>query len=202
MQALLDFLPVVAFAITYWVTKDFHTAILVIMVAVGMQVIVTYALTRTVPKTVLISAALVIVLGGISLLLKNDLVFKWKPTVLNWAFALVFLGSQFIGAKPIIQRIMESVAKDEIQLNAPHWRTLNLMWIAFFLVSGTANIYVAYNFEESVWVNFKLFGLLGLTLVFMILQAVWISSKAEEDAPAIADNDATETKDNAKTKQD
>jgi len=194
MQALIDFLPVVAFAVTYWVTKDFNLAILVIMVAVGMQVIVTYALTRKVQKMVLISAALVIVLGGISLLLKNDLVFKWKPTVLNWAFALIFLGSQFIGAKPVVQRIMESVAKDEIRLKAPHWRSLNLMWVAFFMLSGAANIYVAYSFEEAVWVNFKLFGLLGLTLVFMILQALWISSKAEEDAPTTAEAKSTDTK--------
>jgi len=191
MQAFLDFLPVIAFAATYWITGDFNTAILVIMVAVGIQVIVTYALTRTVHKMLLISAALVIVLGGISLLLKNDLVFKWKPTVLNWAFALVFFGSQFIGERPIIQRIMESVAKGEIVLTPPHWRTLNLMWVVFFLVSGTANIYVAYNFDESVWVNFKLFGLLGLTLVFMVLQAVWISRHAEElpeDASATDDD--------------
>jgi intracellular septation protein len=195
MQALLDFLPVVAFAVTYWVSKDFHLAILVIMVAVGIQVIVTYALTRKVSKMVLISAALVIVLGGISLLLKNDLVFKWKPTVLNWAFALVFLGSQFIGAKPIVQRIMESVAKDEIQLSDPDWRSLNLMWVAFFILSGAANIYVAYSFEESVWVNFKLFGLLGLTLVFMVLQAVWISSKSQENAPANTDSDGADAND-------
>ena len=178
MQALLDFLPVIAFAVTYWVTKDFNTAILVIMAAVGIQVIVTLVLTRTVPKMLLISAALVIVLGGISLLLKNDLVFKWKPTVLNWAFALVFIGSQFIGTKPIIQRIMQAVAKNEIQLNPADWRTLNLMWAVFFMLSGAANIYVAYNFEEAIWVNFKLFGLLGFTLVFMVLQAIWISSRA------------------------
>lgn len=178
MQALLDFLPVIAFAVTYWVTKDFNAAILVIMAAVGIQVIVTLVLTRTVPKMLLISAALVIVLGGISLLLKNDLVFKWKPTVLNWAFALVFIGSQFIGTKPIIQRIMQAVAKNEIQLNPADWRTLNLMWAVFFTVSGAANIYVAYNFEEAIWVNFKLFGLLGFTLVFMVLQAIWISSRA------------------------
>lgn len=178
MQALLDFLPVIAFAVTYWVTKDFNTAILVIMAAVGIQVIVTLVLTRTVPKMLLILAALVIVLGGISLLLKNDLVFKWKPTVLNWAFALVFIGSQFIGTKPIIQRIMQAVAKNEIQLNSADWRTLNLMWAVFFMLSGAANIYVAYNFEEAIWVNFKLFGLLGFTLVFMVLQAIWISSRA------------------------
>lgn len=200
MQALLDFLPVIAFAVTYWVTKDFNTAILVIMAAVGIQVIVTFALTRTVPKMLLISAALVIVLGGISLLLKNDLVFKWKPTVLNWAFALVFLGSQFIGAKPIIQRIMEAVAKNEIQLIPAHWRTLNLMWAVFFTISGAANIYVAYNFEEAVWVNFKLFGLLGFTLVFMVMQAIWISKRVPEDQALISGAQANEDSDSDESK--
>ncbi|MFT4591641.1 MAG: intracellular septation protein [Gammaproteobacteria bacterium] len=201
MQALLDFLPVIAFAVTYWVTKDFNTAILVIMAAVGIQVIVTFALTRNVPKMLLISAGLVIGLGGISLLLKNDLVFKWKPTVLNWAFALVFLGSQFIGAKPIIQRIMESVAKNEIQLIPAHWRTLNLMWALFFTISGAANIYVAYNFEEAVWVNFKLFGLLGFTLVFMVLQAFWISARVPKDQTLINDTQANEDSDSDESKQ-
>ncbi len=201
MQALLDFLPVIAFAVTYWVTKDFNTAILVIMAAVGIQVIVTFALTRNVPKMLLISAGLVIGLGGISLLLKNDLVFKWKPTVLNWAFALVFLGSQFIGAKPIIQRIMESVAKNEIQLIPAHWRTLNLMWALFFTISGAANIYVAYNFEEAVWVNFKLFGLLGFTLVFMVLQAFWISARVPKDQSLINDTQANEDSDSDESKQ-
>ena len=200
MQALLDFLPVIAFAVTYWVTKDFNTAILVIMAAVGIQVIVTFALTRNVPKMLLISAGLVIGLGGISLLLKNDLVFKWKPTVLNWAFALVFLGSQFIGAKPIIQRIMESVAKNEIQLIPAHWRTLNLMWALFFTISGAANIYVAYNFEEAVWVNFKLFGLLGFTLVFMVLQAFWISARVPKDQTLINDTQANEDSDSDESK--
>lgn len=185
MQALLDFLPVLAFAVTYWVTKDFNTAILVIMVAVGIQVILTYAFTRKVQNMMLISAGMVIVLGGISLFLNNDLVFKWKPTVLNWAFALAFLGSQFIGEKTIIQRIMDSVAKGEITLSSNHWRTLNLMWATFFLVSGTANIYVAYNYDEAVWVNFKLFGLLGLTFAFMILQAFWISARSKQDEAAI-----------------
>ena len=181
MQALLDFLPVLAFAVTYWVTKDFNTAILVIMVAVGLQVILTFAFTRKVNKMMLISAAMVIILGGISLFLNNDLVFKWKPTVLNWAFALAFFGSQFIGDRPIIQRIMESIAKDEITLSKPHWQTLNTMWVIFFLISGTANIYVAYNYDEATWVNFKLFGLLGLTFVFMVIQAFWISSRSNQN---------------------
>jgi intracellular septation protein len=131
----------------------------------------------------LISAALVIVFGGVSLLLNNDLIFKWKPTVLNWAFGLAFLASQFIGEKPLIQRLLQSLATEGIALSARDWRTLNQMWVGFFMVSGAANIYVAYNFPENIWVNFKLFGLMGMTLVFVLLQGLWLSRRAG-DAPS------------------
>lgn len=181
MQAFIDFLPVVAFVVAYWLT-DFHTAVLVLMVAMVLQVAITWLLTRTVSRITLGSALLVIVLGGISLLLKNDLIFKWKPTILNWALAVIFLGSQYIGARPVIQRMLESVAKEEMSLAARDWRSLNLMWVGFFLVSGAANIYVAYRFPEHVWVNFKLFGLLGLTLVFVLLQAAWLTSRLNKVA--------------------
>lgn len=181
MQALVDFLPVVAFVVAYWLA-DFKTAVVVIMVAMVLQVAVTWLVKREVSRMTLASAGLVVVLGGVSLLLKNDLVFKWKPTVLNWAFAAVFLGSHFIGEKTVVQRLLQSVAKGEINLAPRDWRTLNLMWVAFFLVSGAANIYVAYAFPENVWVNFKLFGLLGLTVVFVLLQAAWLSRR--EATPA------------------
>lgn len=176
MQALIDFLPVVAFVVAYWLT-DFQTAIAVIMAAMVLQVAITWLLTGTVSRMTLSSAALVVALGGVSLLLKNDLVFKWKPTILNWAFAAVFLGSQFIGERTIVQRLLQSVAKEQITLAPRDWRTLNLMWVVFFLVSGAANIIVAYRFPEHVWVNFKLFGLLGLTVVFVLLQAAWLSRR-------------------------
>ena len=174
MQLFIDFLPIVAFVIAYWLT-DIKTAIAVIMVAMTLQVVITYALKRTVSRMLLASAALVVVLGGISLAINNDLVFKWKPTVLNWAFCAVLLVSRYAGDKPMMQRLLESVAKGENRLLAPDWQRLNLMWAGFFLLSGAANLYVAYNFSEGVWVNFKLFGLLGMTLVFVLLQAFWLS---------------------------
>jgi len=189
MQAFLDFLPVIAFVVAYWLTKDFYTAIMVIMVAVTVQVVVTWVLTRHVTKMVLISAALVIVLGGISLLLQNDLIFKWKPTVLNWAFGLAFLISQYVGEKTLVQRLMDSVAKDEFVLERSEWRTLNMMWVVFFIFSGTANIVVAYTFEEAIWVNFKLFGLLGLTVLFFLLQAWWMSSKMPQEPGSTTDEE-------------
>ena len=183
MHAFVDLLPVVAFFVSY-LLYDFRTAVMVIMAAMALQVIGTWLVKRTVSRMTLISAALVIVFGGISLALNNDLIFKWKPTVLNWAFALVFIGSQFIGERPIIQRLLQSVSTESIHLVAADWRTLNQMWALFFVASGAANIYVAYNFPENVWVNFKLFGLMGMTLVFVLLQGWWLSRRVLDEPVA------------------
>lgn len=180
MQVLVDLLPLVAFAVAYWLT-DLHTAILIIMVAISLQVLITWMVKGSVSRMLLASATLVVVLGGISLLLNNDIVFKWKPTVLNWAFAAVFLGSRYIGDRPVAQRIMESVARDEFRLSRNEWQQLNLMWVGFFLVSGAANIFVAYRFTEAVWVNFKLFGLTGMTLAFALLQGLWLGRRTSDD---------------------
>ncbi|MBN8279197.1 MAG: septation protein IspZ [Gammaproteobacteria bacterium] len=181
MQALVDLLPLVAFAVTYWITRSFQSAIVVIMIAMTLQVVITWLIKRTVSRMLLASAVLVVGLGGVSLLLNNELIFKWKPTVLNWLFAAAFLGSRFIGDRTLAQRIMDSVARDEFQLSRTDWHTLNLMWVAFFLVSGAANIFVAYRFPEDVWVNFKLFGLTGMTLAFALVQGVWLSRRSTQE---------------------
>jgi len=182
VQALLDFLPVIAFVVAYWLT-DFQTAIVVIMIAVVIQAVATWLITGTVSKPLLISMGLVVGLGGVSLILQNDLIFKWKPTVLNWLFAAVFLGSQFIGDKTVIQRVLQSMAKEDIRLKTEDWRRLNRMWVLYFLIAGTANIIVAYTYSEAVWVNFKLFGLMGLTLAFIVLQAIWLTRRQPPDGP-------------------
>jgi intracellular septation protein len=189
MQALLDFLPVVAFVATYWVTGDMSTAIAVIMGAVTLQVLTTWLVKRELSRMLLASAALVIVLGGTSLILDDPLFFKWKPTGLYWLFALVFLGSQFIGKQPMVKRMMLSVAQDEFELTDTVWMQLNLAWVAFFIAAGCANIYVAYNYAEATWVNFKLFGLFGMTFVFLVLQTLWLS-RHMSDAPAGSDEES------------
>ncbi len=181
MQTLVDFLPVLAFVLAYWLTKDFYFAILVIMVAVVIQLALTLLMKRSIPRLLLISSLLVVGLGGISLWLNNPLIFKWKPTVLYWLFAVLFLGSQFIGDKPMVQRLLQSMSKQPLQMADHDWTSLNLMWVVFFFISGTANIVVAYSFEEFIWVNFKLFGLMGLTLVFLILQGVWMTRRLQDE---------------------
>lgn len=181
MQALLDFLPVIAFVATYWLTGDMSTAIMVIMGAVSLQVLATWLIKRELNRMLVVSAILVVVLGGVSLFLDDPVFFKWKPTGLYWLFALVFLGSQFIGEQPLIKRMMQSVSQDDFELSDRLWHQLSLAWVAFFVFAGTLNIYVAYNFDEATWVNFKLFGLFGITFVFLVLQTLWLSRHMTPD---------------------
>ena len=125
-----------------------------------------------------------IVLGGLTVFLNDGWFIMWKPTVVNWLFAAAFFGSHFIGQKPIIERLLGHA----ISLEPQQWATLSFAWITFFIFSGVLNVIVAYQFSEDVWVNFKLFGLLGLTFIFLIIQGVWISKHGSE-VPAQPEDD-------------
>ena len=193
MQLLVDYLPILVFFGTYIATKDIFFAIVAIMVVAPIVLAGQWFLTRKLNKMTAISTALVVAFGGITLLLDNPVFFYWKPTVFYWAFALACLGSHFIGEKTIVQRMMQAASQgtdQAIELPTDKWRTLNLMWIAYAVVSGAINIYVAYTFSEPTWVKFKLFGLLGLTIVFLVIQSIWIASIIEEQPDTGADSEA------------
>jgi len=174
MQLLFDFLPVLAFFVAYLVA-DIYVATAVLIVAVLIQTAVSYMRHRKVSPMLLISAALVLVFGGLTLWLRDSTFIKWKPTIVNLLLAAGFGASHFIRGPTIVQRMIG----ENMQLDDVDWRRLNLMWVGFFLLSAAANLYVAYNFSEATWVKFKLFGLLGLTLLFVVLQGVWLARRAE-----------------------
>jgi intracellular septation protein len=176
MQLLFDFFPVIAFFAAYKLA-DIYVATAVIIAAVLIQVVVQWVRHRKISPMMLISTALVLVFGTITLLVHDKTFIQWKPTVLNWLFGAGFLVSQFVGEQPIIQRLMGA----NLTLERAVWLKLNLMWVAFFGLMGALNLYVAYSFDESTWVNFKLFGMMGLTLVFALVQGVWLSSKMPAD---------------------
>jgi intracellular septation protein len=185
MQLLLDYLPILLFFGTYIATQDIFMAVVAIMVVAPVVLAGQWFMTRQLNKMTAISTGLVVAFGGITLLLKDPVYFYWKPTVFYWAFALVCLGSHFLGEKTIVQRMLQAASKTSdttLELPPQHWRTLNMMWIVYALVSGALNIYVAYNFSEPTWVKFKLFGLLGLTLAFLVIQSIWIASVADQEA--------------------
>ena len=184
MPLLIDFLPIVLFFATYFITYDFFTALVVIMIAAPIAFALQWFLTRTFNKISAVSTLLVVVLGGGALLLDNKMIFLWKPTVFYWLAATAFLGSQFIGAKPFIQRLMETASQtpdSELELAKNQWVKLNTAWVLFFLFAGGLNIYVAYNYSEPTWVKFKLIGLMGLTFVFIIAQSIWLARQMPED---------------------
>ena len=179
MKLLFDLFPVILFFIAFKM-YDIYVATAVAIVASILQVGYTYLKNKKVEKMHLITLGLIVVLGGLTLILQDETFIKWKPTIVNWAFAIAFFGSHYIGQKPIIRRMMEQA----MQLPDAVWMRLSYMWIAFFIFSGVANIYVAYNFDTDTWVNFKLFGLMGLTLVFIIIQGIYISRyfKGDDDS--------------------
>lgn len=179
MQLFYDFFPVIAFFVAYKL-YDIYIATGVIIVAVLLQVGIHWLRTRTISRLHAISAVLVFVLGGVTLALRDELFIQWKPTVVNWLFGAVFLASQFVGKKPIIQRMLEHSA----DLDQASWNKLNAMWAGFFVFLGVVNLFVVYNFSENAWVNFKLFGMLGLTLVFALAQGVWIARKMPPESEA------------------
>ncbi len=171
MKLLLDFLPVIIFFAVYKTSGDIILATAVLIPATLLQIGYTWFRSHRIEKMQLVTLALVILLGGATVLFKDKTFIQWKPTIVNWLFAVAFLGSQFIGEKTIVQRLMDS----NFSLPQIAWRKLNLAWVVFFAVLGVINLFVAFNFSEETWVNFKLFGMLGLTLVFIIGQGVYLS---------------------------
>ena len=206
MKLLFDFFPIILFFVSYYQAKflidntfigqlidpekpDFIAATIVAtgvaIAASFIQVSYNWFKQRKLEKMHLFSLALITILGSITIMLGNPAFIQWKPTVLNWLFALVFFGSQFVGKKPIIQRAMG----EQIELPDPIWKRLNLAWVCFFIISGAANLYVAFYYQTELadnvrmdtWVNFKLFGLMGLTIAFVFLQAIFLAKHMPQD---------------------
>lgn len=177
MQLLIDFLPVVAFFVAYKLA-DIYVATAVLIVAVILQSAVQWMRKGKLSPMHLISAVLVLVFGGLTLAVQDKGFIMWKPTVVNWLFACGFLASQHraFGDRPLVERLMTTVGT-EIALTARQWRHLNLMWVCYFTVMGIANLIVFRNFDESTWVDFKLFGMLGMTLVFIVIQGIWVAAR-------------------------
>nr|VFK50057.1 MAG: intracellular septation protein [Candidatus Kentron sp. TC] len=195
MKFLSDFFPIALFFLAFWfydelkkwlvdlgidsavltlhenvATEGILAATIVAIAATFLQVGISWLRRHRVEKMHLITLALLLVLGGATLLFKEEIFIKWKPTAVNWLFALVFWGSRFIGKKPLIRRMMEG----NVQLPDVIWERLNRSWVIFFAAMALLNLYVIYYFSTEFWVNFKLFGLLGLTLIFVIGQSFYL----------------------------
>lgn len=177
MKLLIEYLPIALFAAAYYL-RDIYFATVVLIVALVVQTAALWVITRKPPKMQLAITALAIVFGGLTLAVHDPLFIQAKPSVIYLAFALVLAGSHFIGDKVLLARMLGG----QIQLPNTVWQRLSIAWIVFFLFQAVLNLYIAWNFSETFWVNYKLFGTLGMTLVFILLQAVYMSRHMQEQA--------------------
>lgn len=176
MKQLLDFLPLVVFFVFYKM-YDIYVATGALIAASALALIFSWVKYHKVEKMTFITFVMVTVFGTLTLVFHNDLFIKWKVTVIYTLFAATLLISQLVLKKTLIQSMLgkELILPDSI------WRRLNLAWVAFFLACGTANIYVAFWLPQEVWVNFKVFGLTALTLIFTLLCGIYIYRHMSRD---------------------
>lgn len=194
MKFLFDLFPIILFFVAFKLTGSnpeqaaalaaaigYHVDIkqLPILIATAVAIVATFGQIGWVhyrhgkADTMLwVSLAIIIVFGGATLLLHDDTFIKWKPTALYWLFASTLFISATIFKKNLIRTMMQ---KQDISLPEWVWGKLNLSWALFFAVMGFANLYVAFNYPTDTWVNFKLFGTLGLMVVFMLAQGLFLS---------------------------
>lgn len=205
MKVLFDLLPVIFFFVAYTGAKhapDSAASIVSgllsglgmssavdaeqapLLLATVVAIVATFAQVgwllvrrRKVDNMLWISLAIIVVLGGATLALRDPTFIKWKPTVLYWTFAAVLLGASVFLKKNLIRTMMQG------QLSLPDviWARLNLSWVAFFALMGAINLYVAYNYSESTWVSFKLFGGIGLMVAFVVVQGLMLSRFLESE---------------------
>ena len=175
MKLLLDFLPILLFFVAFKLAG--------IYVATGVAIAATFAQVawlklrgKKIEPMLWASLAIIAVFGGATLVLQDETFIKWKPTVLYWLFGAVLAGGAALG-----RNLIRLVLSEQVQLPDPVWTRLNWSWVGFFLLMGALNLYVAYSFSTDLWVNFKLFGGMGLMFLFVFAQALVLGKYAAEE---------------------
>jgi intracellular septation protein len=182
MAQLLEWSPLLVFFVAFK-TLDIYWATAALMIGCVSVMLVHRFSTGKFKTRHVITAGVAVALGAATLLLHDKRFIQWKPTVLLGVAAAAFLCSMFIGRQPLVRRMLESVFEEQLQVSARAWTSLNVLWAAWFACLAFANIYIARNFAENVWVNFKVFGITAAMMVFMIPQAFWLSNRVKPTTP-------------------
>jgi len=187
-KLLFDLFPLILFFGAYRYA-DIYAATAVAMAASIAQIVWLKLRGQAIETTHWVNLTVIIVFGGATLLFQSDAFIKWKPTVLYWVFGVALLGGRLLMGRNLIRRLLET----QVKLADPVWERLNLSWASFFVLAGAINLYVAFSgrFSEAQWVNFKVFGLMGLLIAFVIAQSLWLSRHVQThgDADSPKDND-------------
>lgn len=173
MQMLFEFFPVLLFFVAFKY-YGIYIATMVGIYATAIQVFGTRCVTKKWDRKQLITLGVFLVFGGLTLYFHNPIFVKWKPTIVFWIFAFAILITQAFTSKPLMQRMMESALEPTTPIPSVVWRNVNLLWAGFFILMGGLNLYIAYNFSDNAWVNFKLYGITGSIFVISIIQAAYL----------------------------
>jgi intracellular septation protein len=176
MKFLFDLFPVVLFFAAFKLF-DIYVATGVAIAATVVQVSWLKLRGKRVDLMLWASLAIIVLFGGATLLLQDETFIKWKPTVLYWLFGAVLAGGVLVFRKNLIRALLS----EQMQLPDPVWARLNWSWVAFFAFMGAANLYVAYNYSTDLWVNFKLFGGIGLMLAFVVAQSLFLAKYMQDE---------------------
>jgi intracellular septation protein len=178
MNQLLEWLPLIVFFVCfklwgiYWATAA-------LMLACVLQ-LATHRLRTGKFKTMhLVTTGVVLLLGSATLLLHDHRFIQWKPTVLLALASAAFFGSMFIGRQPLARRMLEGVFNEPLGVAPRTWLVINALWVGWLALLAAANVYVARNYDESIWVDFKVFGITVAMLIFMLPQVFWLSGKTK-----------------------
>ncbi|WP_027014866.1 septation protein A [Comamonas composti] len=182
MKLLVDFFPIILFFVAFKVW-GIYAATAVAIAATVVQIAYLRMRHGKVEPMQWVSLGVIVVFGGATLLAHNDTFIKWKPTVLYWLMGAALL----IGQLAFKKNLLRSVMGAQLKLPDPVWRKLNWSWTAFFALMGALNLAIAYRFDTDTWVNFKLFGGMGLMFLFVIGQALYMGRYLQEDKGAAAE---------------
>ena len=175
MKFLFDLLPVLAFFVAFQVA-GIYAATAVAIATTFVQVVWLKLRGKRVDAMLWASFVIIVVFGGATLVLQDETFIKWKPTVLYWMLGAVLGGAALVFRRNLIRAMLS----EQVRLPDPVWNRLNWSWVGFFLFMGGLNLYVAYNYSTDLWVNFKLFGGMGLMLVFVVVQALFLARHVED----------------------
>ncbi len=175
MKFLFDLFPVILFFITFKI-YGIYVATAAAIAATFVQIGWVWFRHRKIGAMLWVSLVIIVVFGGATLVLRDETFIKWKPSVLYWLFAIALLLAHVIFKKNLIRTMM----KEQLKLPELIWARLNASWIAFFASMGVVNLHVAYNYSTEIWVNFKLFGFMGLMLTFVLLQGLLLGKYIEK----------------------
>jgi intracellular septation protein len=184
MKQILEFLPIVLFFGAYQMDGETltvgawsHTfdglfsATAVLMIATIAVWLIMLAITRRNDKRLMWMMVAVVVFGTATLVLRDQRFIQWKPTVFNWVMAVLFFGSQFVGKKTLLERLLSQ----QLVLSEVIWKRLNALWVTNFVTVGALNLYVAYQYEEAFWVSYKLYSSIGFILLMMLLTVMIVA---------------------------